>query len=57
MSHILKSNLNADNALSDVTKEMQQPNEAEPVRIEERKQVTEEDEEGAVPTSGALMSA
>jgi hypothetical protein len=48
MSHILKSNLNVGHALSDVTKEMQQPSKAEPVRIAHGRQVAEDDEEGAV---------
>jgi hypothetical protein len=49
MSHIFKSNLSADNVVSDVAKEMQQPSE---------KQVADDgEEEGAVPVSVALRSA
>ena|ERR1700730_4156996 len=54
MSHIRKSHLNADSVLSDLTKERQQSSEAESIGIEERTQVTEDDEEGKVSISDAL---
>jgi hypothetical protein len=50
-------NLNADNAVPEVTKQMHQHGKAESVGIEERNQVTDNDEEGAVSISVASWSA
>jgi hypothetical protein len=57
MSNVRKSHLNADSVWSDLTREMQQSSEAESVRIEERTQATEDDEEGVVSFSDAARSA